>query len=285
MFKQGKINKLFLGVLLLTVMTTSTMIAQPVLADTRNITIAAPTLLSATFYPPSQIKLKWIDNSNNETKFTVKLITTGVFGPGQPITTRTEYRDLPANTSTFMLPYVPGVGTQITMNASAPNGASAWSNPQGVDLMPNQPNLYPPSKNSAGDYLVSWMDNSFNEGLFVLVVASNSEVKVFGYKAANPPVVPAPTPTPNLSPTGVVKITLKASGLPTVSQYVPYKFFVSAVAQKWLLSGFTGNGQVMDNSFLKYITIPADSPNMFLTTNNFPPLPKNLYGSQVIMYK
>jgi hypothetical protein len=82
-----------------------------------------------------------------------------------------------------------------------------------------------------------------------------------------------------------VKITLKASGLPTVSQYVPYKFFVSAVAQKWLLSGFTGNGQVMDNSFLKYITIPADSPNMFLTTNNFPPLPKNLYGSQVIMYK
>jgi hypothetical protein len=282
MVKKGTMNKILLGVVLLILISTSTVFAQPPLVDTRKITINAPSLVSATYYPPNGIKLKWIDNSNNETKFTVKLITKGVFGPGQPESTRTEYRDLPANISTYMLPYAPGVYTTISMNASAPTGASVWSNSLSVCTMTQQPTLLQVAKKS-GDYYVEWRDDAFNEGMYVLVVASDTTVKVFGYNA-NPPIVSAATPTPNLPPMGVVNRTLKPSDLPAGSTNALYKFFISAVS-RCIKTGITGNVQVMANSFLNNITIPPDSAPNFLTTNGYPPLPRNLYGSQVRVFR
>ena len=99
----------------------------PILPQIRYITSPAnsPTKLFVTTLSTSQLRLKWMDNSNNENHFEVERLQlpNGIFAPLLPASS------LPANTVTFTDTGLPP-STSFAYRVRAVNaaGPSAWSN-------------------------------------------------------------------------------------------------------------------------------------------------------------
>jgi len=127
---------------------------------------AAPSGLTATAQSPTSVLLNWIDNSNNETGFTIQRSTSSTFGG--TITTFT----VGANVTTFTDTTVVGVTTYYyRVRAFNPTGPSAWSNTASVTTpnpLPAAPSGLTATAQSPTSVLLGWTDTANNETGFTI---------------------------------------------------------------------------------------------------------------------
>jgi probable HAF family extracellular repeat protein len=123
---------------------------------------AAPTNLAATVTPANQIALTWTDNSSNETAFAIWRQTgDGAFGRVGVVAPHTTHF-----TDTGL---TPNINYTYEVRATNNVGASAWSNPATVALLPPAaPTHLAATAPSASQVDLTWTDNSDNETAFAI---------------------------------------------------------------------------------------------------------------------
>ena len=131
---------------------------------------AAPSNLAATVAGPTQVNLSWIDNSANETGFTVQRATNSGFsqnlatyGVGANVT---GYSDTTQGNTTYY----------YRVGASNATGPSAWSNTVTVvtpGTLPAAPSGMRATTIATNYVILGWNDNSNNEQGFYVWMSSN----------------------------------------------------------------------------------------------------------------
>ncbi|GEM_PF-2629931 len=127
-------------------------------SGTGNLSIAAPTTLTATVMSSSRIDLSWIDNSTNEDKFKIerKIGDAGTYSDlaevGASIVT---YSNIELTDGTRYVYRVKAFSTTL--------GSSAYSNESGANTPLNAPTNLAATAASAAQVQLSWQDNSGNE--------------------------------------------------------------------------------------------------------------------------
>jgi FtsP/CotA-like multicopper oxidase with cupredoxin domain len=121
----------------------------------------APSSLAATIARtaagPDAVSLTWIDNSSNETGFTIQRATSAAF------TTGLQTYTVAAGVTTYSTNVTHGQTYYFRVRASNMVGASAWSNSDSVTTVPLTPTNFRSSNRTRTAITLAWGDPSANE--------------------------------------------------------------------------------------------------------------------------
>jgi hypothetical protein len=244
------------GLMLLTV-TTDPVDASAALAPN------APSNLTSTYYPPLTARLRWKDNSTNETKFKLNVALEMPSDNSQcPTCPRTWVKTevgfwFAANTTAvdFKMQYGGKYTFTVQARGKSDTDLSAKSNAVTVHAPPVPPTNLTVTKTGSGTttkYNATWKDNSNNEGINILAIGYSGGLLVYGYQA------------------NTISAAIPASAIPASAKQI--EFVAGAIPASAIPASYKKSGDAIPASSLNVLKITSDSSVKYFSGNSYLPL-------------
>jgi hypothetical protein len=221
----------------------------------------APSNLTAVYYPPLTARLRWKDNSNNETSFLLNVKSSIPSDNSQCPDCVRVWMDsdlsfvLNANSTTVDFKMQYGGKYTFSIQAKGKDGTSSKTNAVTVHAPPIPPSTLTVTK-ANNNYNAKWKDNSNNEGINVVAIGYPGGIRVFGYK-------------PNTTTAAIPASAIPASAIPASAKL---EFLAAAIPASAIPASFKKNGDALPASALNVLIIPSNSGIKYFTGNLYLPL-------------